>query len=160
GSRYMDDVESANEYGSAGSYMDAYNRARDWARSASDVPHHLVVSVLYETRPVADRRVVNAALAHWRIGVLEPPEAGPPVTVFTTANLTNAFPAGTLRPDLPGDPELPSGQQTLNRWFNTAAFSDPAPFTFGNSPRSVLRGPGIATTDLTLEKSIPLGGDV
>src|SRR5262249_23238559 len=46
-SRYMDDVESANEYGVSGSYMDAYNRQLDWARSASDVPHHLVVSVLY-----------------------------------------------------------------------------------------------------------------
>src|SRR3989442_4857487 len=41
-------------------------------------------------------------------------------------------------------------------WFNTAAFVNPAPFAFGNSPRSVLRGPGIATTDLTLEKSIAL----
>jgi len=35
---------------------------------------------------------------------------------------------------------------------------NPAPFTFGNSPRSVLRGPGLITTDLTLEKSISLGG--
>jgi hypothetical protein len=159
-SRYMDDVESANEYGSSGSYMDAYNRQLDWARSASDVPHHLVVTVLYETPPVGGHRVLNAALANWRVGVLETLQSGPPFTVFTTANLTNAFPAGALRPNLVGDPELPAEEQTLNRWFNTAAFANPAAFTFGNSPRSVLRGPGIATTDLTLEKSIPLTGAV
>jgi hypothetical protein len=46
--------------------------------------------------------------------------------------------------------------QTLSHWFNTAAFVNPALFAFGNSPRSVLRGPGIAATDLTLEKSIAL----
>src|SRR4029450_1219142 len=51
-------------------------------------------------------------------------------------------------------PNLPSDQRTLSRWFNTAAFASPAPFTFGNSPRSVLRGPGLATTDLTVEKGI------
>jgi len=33
---------------------------------------------------------------------------------------------------------------------------NPAPFTFGNAPRSVLRGPGLATTDLTIERRIPL----
>jgi hypothetical protein len=142
-SRYLDDVEAANEYGSTGSYMDAYHRELDWARSASDVPHHLVVSFLY-------------AVAGWRIGVLETLQSGPPFTVITSVNTTNAFPAGPLRPDLVGDPELPSDERTLTRWFNTAAFANPAPFTFGTSPRSVLRGPGIATTDLTLERRIPM----
>src|SRR5262249_46314659 len=47
-SRYMDNAESANEYGNSGSYMDAYHRDLDWARSASDVPHHFVMSLLYE----------------------------------------------------------------------------------------------------------------
>ena len=76
--------------------------------------------------------------------MLETLQSGPPFTVITTANTTNAFPAGPLRPNLVGDPELPSSERTLNRWFNTAAFANPAAFTFGNSPRSVLRGPGLA----------------
>src|SRR5262249_59489862 len=82
--------------------------------------------------------------------------SGPVLTVTTTANTTNAFPAGTLRPNLVGEPDLPADARTLTRWFNTSAFVNPANFTFGNSPRSVLRGPGIATTDLTLERHIPL----
>jgi hypothetical protein len=57
------------------------------------------------------------------------------------------FPSGALRPNLVGNPELPSRERTLNHWFNTAAFVNPANFTFGNSPRSVLRGPGLATLD-------------
>jgi hypothetical protein len=157
-SRYYDDVESSNEYGASGSYMDAYHRERDWARSASDVPHHLVVTSLYEIRPFTRNRYLDAALANWRLGVLQTFQSGPPFTVVTNANTTNAFPAGALRPNLVGDPELHSGERTLNRWFNTAAFVNPAPFTFGNSPRSVLRGPSLIQTDVTLEKTIGLFG--
>jgi hypothetical protein len=157
-SRYMDDVEAANEYGMTGSYMDAYRRDLDWARSATDVPHHLVVTVLYEVPAFTGRRALDAVVGNWRIGLLETIQSGPPFTVVTAANTTNAFPAGPLRPDLSGDPELRSDERTLSRWFNTDAFVNPAPFTFGNSPRSVLRGPGVVTTDLTLEKTIGLGG--
>jgi hypothetical protein len=52
---------------------------------------------------------------------------------------------------------IASARSSLSRWSNTSAFVNPAPFTFGNSPRSVLRGPGVATTDLTLEKRAALG---
>jgi hypothetical protein len=43
----------------------------------------------------------------------------------------------------------------LKRYFNTAAFAQPADFTFGNlSPRlSSLRAPGMNDIDLTLSKS-------
>jgi hypothetical protein len=157
-SKFMDDVESANEYGSTGSYMNQYDRDADWARSATDVPHHLVVTVLYEVKPFSGNRLVNAALSRWRVGVLETLQSGPTFTVISSANTTNAFPAGPLRPNLVGDPELPADQRTLSRWFNTAAFANPALYTFGNSPRSVLRGPGIVTTDLTLEKTIGVFG--
>ena len=134
-SRYLDDAESANEYGSTGSYMDQYHRELDWAASASDVPHHFVLTVLYEVPAFSANRLINAALADWRIGVLETLQSGPPFTVITAANTTNAFPAGALRPNVIDDPKLASGQRTLNRWFNTAAFVNPAPYTFGNSPR-------------------------
>jgi hypothetical protein len=136
--------------------MDAYHRNLDWARSASDVPNHLVLTVLYEVQPFTGNRYLDAVLANWKVGGVETVMSGPAFTVLTTANTTNAFPAGPLRPNLAGDPELPASEQTLTRWFNTAAFADPVPLTFGNSPRSVLRGPRYVTTDLTIEKSIGL----
>ena len=159
-SRYLDDVESANEYGLSGSYMDAYHRSLDWAASGSDVPNHLVVTVLYEVAPQLANRWLAAALGGWRVGVVETVQSGPPFTVITSANTTNAFPAGPLRPNLLHDPALPAGQRTIARWFDTSAFVNPPAFAFGNAPRSVLRGPGVVTTDLTLEKSIGLKGPV
>ncbi|HYS25564.1 MAG TPA: carboxypeptidase regulatory-like domain-containing protein [Vicinamibacterales bacterium] len=155
-SRFMDDVESANEYGVTGSYMDQYHRRLDWARSASDVPNHVVLTAMYEV-PSFGGGLAAAVLGGWRFSALETLQSGPPFTVVTAANTTNAFPAGPLRPNLVGDPELPASERTLSRWFNTAAFANPASFTFGNAPRSVLRGPGLATLDATVEKSIALG---
>lgn len=155
-SRFMDDAESSNEYGAPGSYMDAYHRELDWGLSGSDVPDHFVLTTLYEIPGFTRHPMLNAVLGHWRAGVLVTLQSGAPFTVTTAANTTNAFPAGPLRPNLVGNPLLPSGERTLTRWFDTSAFSAPAPFTFGNSPRSVLRGPGLATTDLMLEKNIRL----
>src|SRR5262249_14684577 len=144
------------EFGSTGSYMDAYNRRLDKGLSGSDVPHRLVVTMLYQVRRFKRHRAWNAALGGWKVGVLETAESGPMFTVITTANKTNAFPAGSLRPDLLRDSALPSDQRTVYRWFDTSAYANPAPLTFGNSPRSGLRGAPVVTTDTTLEKTFVL----
>jgi hypothetical protein len=133
--------------------MDAYNRRLDKGLSGSDVPQRLVVTLLYEVHKFKGNRLLNSVLGGWKVGLLETAESGPTFTVITTANTTNAFPAGSLRPNLLGDSALPSDQRTVNRWFDTSVYANPAPLTFGNSPRSGLRGAPIVTTDATLEKS-------
>jgi len=150
-SKFIDDVESANEYGLTGSYMDAYNRRLDKGLSGSDVPHHLVVTLLYELPALRAHKALKTVLGGWKVGLLETAQSGAPFTVITTANTTNAFPAGSLRPNLLRDAVL--SERSITRWFDTSAFAAPAPFTFGNSPRSGLRGAALVTTDVTLEKS-------
>jgi hypothetical protein len=148
-SKFLDDVEASQEFGTTGSYMDAYRRFLDKGRSGSDVPHRLVVSALYETPR-------HGILGGWKFGVMETAESGPAFTVITTANTTNAFPAGSLRPNLLADANLPSDQRTVSRWFDTSVFANPAPLTFGNSPRGGLRGAPIITTDATVEKTFAI----
>jgi hypothetical protein len=147
-SKFIDDVEAANEFGSTGSYMDAYNRRLDKGRSGSDVPHRMVVTLLYEVR--------KGFLHGWKMGVLETAESGPTFTVITAANTTNVFAAGPLRPNLLYAASLPSDQRSVSRWFDTSAFANPAPLAFGNSPRSGLRAAPVITTDATVEKSFSL----
>jgi hypothetical protein len=142
-SKFLDDVEAANEFGSTGSYMDAYRRFLDKGRSGSDVPHRLVVEALYEFHG-------------WKFGVLETAESGPDFTVLAAADTTNSFAAGSLRPNLLRDPSLPGDQRTIGQWFDTSAFAAPAPLTFGNSPRGGLRAAPIVTTDATIERSFRL----
>jgi hypothetical protein len=63
-----------------------------------------------------------------------------------------------------GDPDLPSDRsrgEKIAQWFNTAAFAEPAPGTFGTLGRSTEVGPGLATVDFSLFKRfpVPLGED-
>jgi len=133
--------------------MNAYNRRLDKGRSGSDVPHRFLLTLLYEVPAFRGSRAFNATLGGWKVGLLETAQSGAPFTVITAANTTNAFPAGPLRPNLLRDPSLPSDERTVGRWFDTTAFVATPFFSFGNSPRSVLRGAPLVTTDVTLEKS-------
>ncbi len=155
-SRFMDNVTSTDEYGSLVSYMNAYDRAADWGRSGSDIPHRFIATVLYELPKLGAHRLISAMIGSWKIGLMQTAQSGAPFTVTTAADTTNAFPAGPLRPDLIGNPLLPAEQRTPGRWFNTAAFVNPAAYRFGNSPRSVLRGPGFVSSDVTFEKTYTL----
>jgi hypothetical protein len=65
--------------------------------------------------------------------------------------------AGAGVPLLVGDPNLPADQRGLLAWFNTAAFARPPRGDPGNSPKDVVRGPGIDNFDVTLFKNIPFG---
>ena len=45
-------------------------------------------------------------------------------------------------------------RQSISEWFNTAAFAQPAPFTFGNAPRYMgnVRAPGMEDFDIGIQK--------
>jgi hypothetical protein len=116
-----------------------------------------VAELLYELPRFKKNRALSSVLGGWKAGLLETAESGPTFTVITAANTTNAFPAGSLRPNLAHNPVLPSTERTINRWFDTSAFANPPALHFGNSPRSGLRAAPVITTDATLEKSIALG---
>jgi hypothetical protein len=157
-SKFLDDVSAADgdEYGTVGSYMDQYNRGLDKGRSGSDVPHRLLLTVTYEIPRISKNKFVNGAIGGWKLGVLETMQSGAPFTVVNVSNIANAFSAGQLRPNILRDASLPSDERSITRWFDTTAFVAPAQFTFGNSPRSGLRGPRAITTDLTVEKGFAI----
>ena len=157
-SKFLDDVESSNEYGITGSYMDAYNRALDKGRSGSDVPQRLLLTIQYELPVVKGKRLLNRALGGWKLGLLETAQSGAPFTVVNSANTTNAFPAGSLRPNLIHDPNRQE-EPSITQWFDTSAFAAPAQFRFGNSPRSVLRGPRLVNIDATVERHFSIHED-
>jgi hypothetical protein len=63
---------------------------------------------------------------------------------------------GSARANLVGNPAVPN--QSIYEWINPAAFAYPAPFTFGNAPRTLgtVRAPGLDNTDAALEKNFGL----
>jgi hypothetical protein len=65
---------------------------------------------------------------------------------------------GTIRPNLTGDPNLPSDERSTARWFDTSAFSAPPAFTFGNAPRNAVEGPGRKLVDVNVQKRVSVAG--
>jgi len=59
------------------------------------------------------------------------------------------------RPNVSGDAEL--SDPSVDRWFDTSAFSLPAFGTFGTAGRNILEGPGYANVNVALLKHVPLG---
>lgn len=67
--------------------------------------------------------------AIWKI------DSGLPL-IFSAPN--NAFSYNAWQfPNIKQGVSLAADNRTIDRWFNTAAFEQPAPFTYGNAPRYV-----------------------
>jgi len=92
----------------------------------------------------------------WSLGALALVQSGEPNTITTQVNTTNAFSAGGLRPDVLRDPNLPNSEKTLARWFDTSAFVQPAPFTFGNAGINLVRNDGTINFDLSILRNFRL----
>jgi hypothetical protein len=68
---------------------------------------------------------------------------------LVTANLVSFLSGIALRPNLVGNPLRPSGERTIDRWFNTEAVRLPTPDRpFGNAGRDAGRGPAVYQFDL------------
>ena len=79
---------------------------------------------------------------------------GFPLSITDATNNTNSF-GGNKRPEHSGATKPESNNdQTIYQWFNTNAFAQPAPFTFGNLGRTLgyLRSQGTLNFDMTLQK--------
>lgn len=155
-SKFLDDVASFSEIGDSGSYSNFYNRRLDKGRSGSDIRHRAVLSGVYDLPLLQNRGWMTRFFGGWRMGIIGSLQSGPPFTVFSFTNETNAFPPGGVRADIVGDPNLDSGQRTLARWFNTAAFKSPAPYRFGTSGRGIVSGPGTINMDSSFTKRFPI----
>jgi hypothetical protein len=143
------------QLGEDGGYSNLYNRRADWGPSGNDIRHRMTVTSVWEVPFGKGRRwVTTNPLRHlvggWTLGGLFTAQTGDPFTVETQVNTTNAFSAGGLRADVLRDPNLPSDQRTLDRWFDTSAFVAPAPYTFGNSGINIGRSPGMMSLDLSV----------
>ncbi len=101
---------------------------------------------------------LKGALGNWRLTGVVILQSGAPFTVNISEDRANVGAGPAQRPDLVGDPNLPGGQRSPDRWFDTGAFMLQAPFTFGSAGRNVVFAPGLANVDTALQKVWHLAG--
>ncbi len=97
-------------------------------------------------------------LGGWRAFAIATFGSGRPATPQLAEDNSNTGNTGGIfgsdRPDLVGDPM--AGRRSANQFFNPAAFSFPQPLSFGNAGRNILTGPGTASVDLAIVRSVRL----
>jgi hypothetical protein len=132
----------------------------DRGRSDFDVDHRLVGSFIYnlpfgkgEKFATDASGVKNALVGGWQVNGIATFQRGFPITITAAdaGGLNDSF--GTNRADIVGDPYPDGFTKSIDAWFNTAAFRQPAPGSFGSVGRNTLRGPGINNLDLALFKN-------
>ncbi len=170
--------------------QNAHNVAAERGPTTPDFRHQLTVSYVYELPYGRGKHfgssansVAQAVLGDWQVAGVTRARSGEAFDVLMGGDLTNtgAFPP---RPDAVHDPKDFSfdiatqttlgcsnpGHQSLDCWFNQAAFVAPALSSvpgncgaqcfarnFGNARRAALRGPDMVNFDFSAYKTFRLG---
>jgi hypothetical protein len=166
-SKFMDDAQGSSGWafpGSGSSVRNSYDLALERSVDASDLTHSLVVNYNYAL-PFGKgqkfgsdwNRPMNAVLGGWQWSGILTAHTGLPISINPASNnVTGTSGYGfNQRPNIvPGVSPVPQNQ-SINNWINPAAFSQPDPFTFGDSARflSNLRAPGYFNWDMGVQKN-------
>ncbi len=147
--------------------QDGNNLRAERGPSEFDIEHRFVASYIWELPFGRGHAIGNdwgpamdLILGGWQLTGIHVIQSGLALTAtLSGATVVNLGGERRARPNLVGDPELPSSQRTIDRWFNTDAFAafSPAPQAFGNAGVGIMRGPSMTSFDFSLSKNFPVG---
>jgi len=126
---------------------------------ACDIRRRLSLSAIYAIRSYARWNWSRRLTANWQLAALYQAESGFPFTISVfgdTANAGTVLGENPIRANYNGQPVFGPGMRTMDQWFNTAAFSVPAAYTFGNVGRNTVYGPGMQTLDMALSREFAI----
>jgi hypothetical protein len=151
-------------------WQDLYHRQPEWGPCYYDVTQILASSAVYEL-PIGRKQrwgnhlhpVVNAVIGDWQFGAIVQLHGGFPLTVFADdASGTNSRGSRAncvAAPHVFGrKPAIdPSSSKFIGfQWFDPASYGPAEPGTFGTCGVGTVRGPGLSTGDLSIQKEFPL----
>ncbi|MGH9846005.1 MAG: hypothetical protein ACREEM_45470 [Blastocatellia bacterium] len=105
-SKFLNDTdEGGNALGNEPSYANYYDRDSDYGPSGNDIRHRFTISSVYELPVGRGKRYLpkgplGVIAGNWSVGLLALTQTGPPTTVTTQTNNTNAFHHNCLSVDL------------------------------------------------------------
>ncbi len=138
----------------SGAVSDARNRRLNYGLSDHHTAQRGVVSGFWELPFGAGRKYATKGPAShlaggWALSGISTLSTGLPFTM--NLNFDNANTGSVNWPNRIGNGKLDN--PTVAKWFDTSAFVFPAAFTIGNAGRNILTGPGIVSTDISMQRS-------
>lgn len=143
--------------GGCGEPQDTNNFRANKALSSLHIRHQFVGSVIYDL-PFGQGRnwgsgwsgITDGILGGWSVASIVTLRSGQPFSPTVRGNPANTN--TTNRPNVLGDPNLPSGQRTLDRWFDTDMLVANEQYQFGNAGRNILMSPDRKNWDFAVYK--------
>ncbi len=158
----MMDQDSGNFSGETlggGAVQNWNNLKAEMSTSLLDQTNRLVGDVIFALPFYRSQSgLVGHLLGGWLISSLPSFISGDPLGISSATNTTDSQ-GGGQRPNWNGQ-DAALSHHTVAKWFNTSDFSTPAPFTFGNTPRTFgnVRSDWIRNIDISLQKNSRLPG--
>jgi len=146
-------------------WQNLYDARAEWAPCENDVTHMLSSYVVYEL-PVGRKKhfgsnwnaVTNGVLGNWQVSGIVQEHGGYPSTAFAN-NDGSATGARTSRADCLGPASYPKTPAPTGgiQWVDPSTFGPELSGQFGTCGVGTVRGPGLHTIDMTLQKNFPIG---
>jgi hypothetical protein len=129
----------------------------DKGRSVFDIKYRLTAGVVYDL-PVgrSTSGAMRQLIAGWQLGAILTDQTGVPFEVLTDSDFSNTGGFWSPRPNRICDGNLPGGQRSPVRWFDTSCFVNPAQNTYGNGGVAYLNTDGLHSLDMSLSKDFHL----
>lgn len=145
---------------SPGFPQNSYDLAAEKARSDFDYEQRFSAAYVYDLPFGSKVGKLHSAKANyliegWEVAGIAMVQSGAPYTPTVDGNPSNNI-DNHDRPNIVPGVSLYPAHKSVNQWTNPAAFSFPAPYTFGNAGRNILTGPGLGTWDFSLIRNFRL----
>jgi hypothetical protein len=137
--------------------QDPRNMAAEKGLSDFNVAQRVIFSPVFElpfgkNKPYLNHGLGAAIFGGFELSGIIGYQTGRPFTVYSSNSNRSLTYGASDRPNLVGDPN--NGPKTPAKWFNTAAFVDPAKGFFGNEKRNVVIGPDNTQVDITIARVV------
>jgi carboxypeptidase family protein len=161
-SHMLDDMDSSGWGSHSGPqpFQIANNPAANYSNSNFDVRNAFKGYAVYQLpfgrgkQFVNNSQLLDELVGGWQLAGTVLLQTGNPYTVYGNQN-TYAL-AGSAYPNRVQGVSTTPANRSVTNWFNPAAFSEPAPGTFGDVRRNSLYGPGINVFNLSAAKSFSI----
>jgi hypothetical protein len=151
----------ADDDGAGVNFNSASEFHRNFALAGYDRTHNFHIAAVYQlpwqSNGNSHGNIARAIVNDWQLNGTFAAFSGTPFTVTANGNIVNT-PSNQQTADLVGDVSKIGEIGGSGTYYDVAAWAQPQGVRFGNTGRNQFRGPGGVNLDLSLFRSIPLGG--